>query len=220
MGEIPWVPIQPDRVAEVAAGSTGWPDLMNPGCIPDLTSYRRGRGPPFHARSEIWSIQWWCSQEVRWTGCATAWIPVQFGSLGVLDLFRPGARNHLCIQTQRGRLGPIIISGWTVPRPRTNGCPVSGATDKDLVFTAPLSDTTYYRRIVSSGLLPADTSFRIAVNVHQAITNNVIAAPDTVCWGNAPMAFSPVGDPGGALGPGTYTYSWLKDEGGGSYMAG
>jgi hypothetical protein len=82
-----------------------------------------------------------------------------------------------------------------------------------------LSDTTYFRRIVTSGLLPPDTSFRIAVYVHQAITNNMVTAPDTVCWGNAPGSFSPVGSPGGGLGAGTYTYRWVKDEGTGSYTS-
>lgn len=80
-------------------------------------------------------------------------------------------------------------------------------------FTTQLSDTTYYRRIVTSGILPPDTSFRIAVYVHQAITNNLVAAHDSVCSGYAPQRFNPVGDPGSGLGPGSYTYQWLKDPG-------
>ena len=52
----------------------------------------------------------------------------------------------------------------------------------------PLSDTTYFRRIVNPlGL--ADTSFRIDVYVHPAITGNTIAANDTVCSGNTPGLF-------------------------------
>ena len=95
--------------------------------------------------------------------------------------------------------------------------PVPGATSRYLSFTSPLPDTTYYRRVVTSGLLVPDTSFRIAVYVHQAITGNMITAPDTVCSGDAPKAFSPVGEPGGALGPGTFSYLWVKNEGSGSY---
>ncbi len=94
---------------------------------------------------------------------------------------------------------------------------ISGATDLNLSFTVELSDTTYFRRIVKEvpQVLDADTSFRIAVYVHQAITNNTISAPDTVCMGNIPEAFVSVGLPGSGLGPGSYTYLWQKDEGSG-----
>jgi len=73
-----------------------------------------------------------------------------------------------------------------------------------------LDDTTYFRRVVTSGLLDPDTSFRIAVYVHQAIEDNVVAAEDTVCRGMQPEAFTTVGTPSGALGPGTYQYSWIR----------
>ena len=75
---------------------------------------------------------------------------------------------------------------------------IPGANSQSLTFTAPLSDTTYFRRIVKEvpAILPADTSFRIAVYVHQAIINNTISAPDTVCQGNIPVPFISVGTPG------------------------
>ncbi|MFO7670858.1 MAG: gliding motility-associated C-terminal domain-containing protein [Bacteroidales bacterium] len=94
---------------------------------------------------------------------------------------------------------------------------VPGATGQSLTFNTPLADTTYFRRIVKEvpQILPPDTSFRIAVYVHQAITNNTISAPDTVCQGNIPVPFVPVGSPGAGIG--TYTYSWQKDEGSGIY---
>jgi len=94
---------------------------------------------------------------------------------------------------------------------------IPGATGQSLSFSTPLADTTWFRRIVkeSPQVLPADTSARIAVYVHQAITNNTIAAPDTVCLGDIPEAFVSVGLPGSGLGVGTYTYLWQKDEGSG-----
>ncbi len=100
--------------------------------------------------------------------------------------------------------------------------PVPGATDQHLSFSTVLSDTTYFRRIVKEvpQVLPADTSFRIAVYVHPAITNNTISAPDTVCQGGIPEAFVSVGTPGSGLGPGSYTYLWQKDEGSGYVDAG
>jgi len=98
--------------------------------------------------------------------------------------------------------------------------PAPGTSNqKDYTFPGPLSDTTWFRRVVTSPAsgLPADTSFRIAFNVHPAITGNTVAAPDTVCSGNAPELFEPSAAMGGGLGPGTYTYKWQKDEGSGTF---
>ncbi len=91
------------------------------------------------------------------------------------------------------------------------------SNQQSYTFPGTLSDTTYFRRIVTSGILPADTSFRIAIYVHTAITDNTVTAPDTVCRGNQPLGFVPSGSIGGGLGAGTYTYTWQKDEGSGSY---
>ena len=94
---------------------------------------------------------------------------------------------------------------------------IPGATSKDY-DPGPLADTTYFRRIVSSGALPADTSFRIAVYVHPAITNNTIAAPDTVCSGLAPELFESsqvAGGPpwiGGGPTGGTFRFKWQEME--------
>jgi len=99
---------------------------------------------------------------------------------------------------------------------------IAGATSKDY-DPGPLSDTTYFRRVVSSvGLV--DTSFRIAIYVHPAITNNTISAPDTVCSGLAPGIFQSSQMEGGppwiAGGPtgGTFQFKWQQmEDGAGSY---
>jgi hypothetical protein len=99
---------------------------------------------------------------------------------------------------------------------------IPGATSRDY-DPGLLTDTTYYRRIVTSAGL-ADTSFRIAVYVHPAIENNTIAAPDTVCLGNAPELFESsqmTGGPpwisGGPTG-GTFLFKWQEmEEGAGMY---
>ncbi len=82
-------------------------------------------------------------------------------------------------------------------------------------FPGTLSDTTWFRRIVTSASLLPDTSFRIAFYVHQAITGNTVSAPDTVCSGEAPQMFSPSVTIGGGVG--IYTYKWQKDEDTGTY---
>jgi len=93
---------------------------------------------------------------------------------------------------------------------------ISGATERDY-DPGLLSDTIYYRRIVNSiGL--TDTSFRIAVYVHPAITGNTIAANDTVCSGNAPELFVSAATIGGGPTGGFYNYRWQhKPDGSGAY---
>ncbi len=83
---------------------------------------------------------------------------------------------------------------------------------KNYAFPGPLADTTYFRRIVNPDSILTDTSFRIAVYVHQAIENNTISAPDTVCSGESAKLFIPSASIGGGLGQGSYTYLWQKDE--------
>ncbi len=99
---------------------------------------------------------------------------------------------------------------------------IPGATGKDY-DPGFLSDTNFYRRIVTSVGL-ADTSFRIAVYVHPAITDNTISAPDTVCSGLAPGLFESSQMTGGppwiAGGPtgGTFQFKWQHmEDGDGSY---
>lgn len=83
---------------------------------------------------------------------------------------------------------------------------IVGATSRDY-DPGYLTDTIYYRREVTSlGLV--DTSFRIDVYVHPAITDNTIAANDTVCSGNAPILFEPTATIGGGPTGGSYTYKW------------
>ncbi len=91
-----------------------------------------------------------------------------------------------------------------------------GDTLQNLYFDAPLSDTTYFRRIVRSGLLKPDTSFRIAMYVHQALTNNLVTSDDEICQGNTPQPFVPQGVP--ANGDGAYAYRWVVHEGDGQFV--
>lgn len=100
--------------------------------------------------------------------------------------------------------------------------PIPGATEKDLSFSTPLSDTVYFRRIVRDDVGPLiDTSFRISMYVHQAIEDNVVRAndglspSDEVCQNLAPLPFKSVGLP--TQGIGTYQYQWIVHEGDGQF---
>jgi len=94
---------------------------------------------------------------------------------------------------------------------------ITGATSRDYT-PGPLSDTIYYRRILTDVNSLVDTSFRIDVYVHPAITGNTIAANDTVCSGNAPELFESAATIGGGPTGGTYNYVWQHEpDGPGDY---
>jgi len=94
---------------------------------------------------------------------------------------------------------------------------IPGATARDY-DPGLLSDTIYYKRILTSDNSLVDTSFRIAVYVHPAITGNAIAANDTVCSGNAPELFVSSATIGGRPTGGSYEYVWQHEpEGAGGY---
>ncbi len=71
-----------------------------------------------------------------------------------------------------------------------------------------LSDTTYYRRILTSNNGLVDTSFVISVYIHEAIAGNTIAANDTVCSGFAPELFESAATISGGYPGVTYNYKW------------
>ena len=93
----------------------------------------------------------------------------------------------------------------------------NGTADQpDFVFSDSLSETTWYRRVVESGELDPDTSFRIAVYVQPSIKGNQVTASDTVCYNDAPqLPFVPGNILSG--GNGTYTYQWYSREEGSGY---
>ncbi len=76
----------------------------------------------------------------------------------------------------------------------------------------PLSDTIYYRRIVTdqtnSNL--ADTSFYVTVFVEPDLNNNLIEGDHTVCYNASPGVLSSSLTMSGGLGAGTYGYQWIR----------
>jgi gliding motility-associated-like protein len=73
----------------------------------------------------------------------------------------------------------------------------------------PLSQTSWFRRLVTTGAC-ADTSAHTKYLVHLKINNNLVTDNDTICSGEKPVPL--IHDApaiSGALGPGTYAYTWL-----------
>ncbi len=79
-----------------------------------------------------------------------------------------------------------------------------GTGDSLLFYPAELVQTTYYTRVVESGVV-SDTARVIKIYVHDSIEGNFLAIRDTLCYNTSPGTLT-----GGALsgGNGTYGYTW------------
>jgi len=83
-----------------------------------------------------------------------------------------------------------------------------GTNDSVGYVPGALTDSVYYRRIVYDGIIPRDTSNVVPIIVHPRLNNNLISPDSTVCSGlTANSLYAPVAMTG-ALGPGSYAYSW------------
>ncbi len=68
-----------------------------------------------------------------------------------------------------------------------------------------LTQTTYYRRVIESGVCGADTSNVIAVTVYDLLSNNDIFGDTVVCYGSGPITLIGTVPQGGN---GNFGYSW------------
>lgn len=89
--------------------------------------------------------------------------------------------------------------------------PIASATLRNYQHTS-LSDTTYFRRIVLSGLLDCckDTSDDIKITVQPGIQNNVISASQEICSGQAPAQLHQLS--GSVSGGDKVTYNFLWEQ--------
>jgi len=68
-----------------------------------------------------------------------------------------------------------------------------------------LTQNTWFRVVVKSGVCAEAISNAIKITVQQPITNNTISADQTICSGNAPSSLSGSTPSGGS---GSYSYQW------------
>jgi len=68
-----------------------------------------------------------------------------------------------------------------------------------------ISQTTWYRRVISSGVCTSDTSATVEITVDQPIVNNIISAVQSICYGGTPNPLSGTIPTGGN---GIFTYQW------------
>jgi gliding motility-associated-like protein len=126
----------------------------------------------------------------------------------------------VCEGTDPGVIRPVLDIGggdgmvyayrWEESLDQAAWTASAGGTGPSLA-PAPLSDTTWFRRIVISGEC-RDTSRTTLYQVHPGILNNLVTDNDTVCYNVQPMPFAQDGPPVGG-GTGTYAYAWKSRSG-------
>jgi large repetitive protein len=94
---------------------------------------------------------------------------------------------------------------WQTSTDSTNWGNASGLNTLQGYASGPLLVTTYYRRIVNSGICNQDTSGVMRVTVQNFLSGNSLGNAQTVCAGTAPAMFTGTDPSGGA---GNYTYTW------------
>jgi len=80
----------------------------------------------------------------------------------------------------------------------------------------PLLANTYYRRIISSGVCPGDTSAVLSIWVLPPFGNNIIGNSQTLCQGTLPFALTGTLPTGGS---GVYAYQWQSSTNASSWSA-
>jgi gliding motility-associated-like protein len=135
------------------------------------------------------------------------------------------ADQDICNGTQPLPLAGSAPSGgnglytyaWEESADNINWTPASGLNSL-VGYTPPaLTDTTYYRRRVTSGSCSgafSSVSNTTTIRVQPAITGNSISSDQTLCSGSAPSLLTGAQPAGG---DGAYTYQWLESSDGQSW---
>ncbi|MCA1746196.1 MAG: hypothetical protein LC655_00755, partial [Bacteroidales bacterium] len=86
----------------------------------------------------------------------------------------------------------------------------AGGEDAFRDYTLPtLYDTTFYRRVVQSGVCTS-ISDTVTIYVLDALRNNTITSKDTLCYGQSPELISGTNPDGGDLA--NYWYAWKESS--------
>ena len=85
-----------------------------------------------------------------------------------------------------------------------------GTINQAVYEPGKLSDSTFFRRLISSGACK-DTSDQVIINVHPKVINNIISADQTICYLDLPERLTDV-PPGVGGGIGSYSYQWLTSS--------
>jgi gliding motility-associated-like protein len=110
--------------------------------------------------------------------------------------------------TAAGGSGTLIYQ-WQSSADGTSFTDIAGANTKDYTFTGPLTQSTYYRRTVTSGSCQVPSiSSAVLITIQQPISNNTITPPSQVnfCGPGTPGAITGAAAQGGDGV--NYSYQW------------
>ena len=148
------------------------------------------------------------------TNCASVQVVVNpisvGGTLAESKTICAGSNSGLLSLT--GNVG--IVQRWeSSTTSAVAGFSTIGATAGLTSYTSgALTQDTWYRVVVKSGVCSEATSNAIQITVQQPIGSNTIAASQTICSGNAPAGLTGSTPSGG---DGNYTYQWQSRTSGG-----
>ncbi len=125
------------------------------------------------------------------------------------------ADHNVCIGAQPDLLQGSVASGgvgtitysWLESTDSLTWVAASGSPSGTDFLLTPISDTTWYIRLASSGSCPSDTSNVVKVSVEDSVDNNILNTPPTICSNDASGVIT------GTLpinGNGIYNYEWEK----------
>ena len=103
--------------------------------------------------------------------------------------------------TYQWQIQPLCMAGWS---------DIAGATSN--IYSSPaLTNTSCFRRKVTSGACGTLSSNTIMVTVYGNLTSGSVASDQTICYNTIPAAFTQTIVPSG--GNGSYTYQWQSQPG-------
>ncbi|MDP3928569.1 MAG: hypothetical protein Q8R57_06065, partial [Bacteroidota bacterium] len=125
---------------------------------------------------------------------------------GVQTICTGSAPTSLTGSLPAGGNGPITYVWESSTTSSTAGFSAASGTNNSINYApSTLTETTWFRRVVSSGDCAPHTSNAIEITVNPVIANNTISTPNQICEGSIPQAI--VGSTATG-GNGSYTYLW------------
>jgi PKD repeat protein len=126
-----------------------------------------------------------------------------------------GSSNTICSGYTSGLLSLTGYTGdiqrWESSTVGASG-PWSSITNTAASYTSgALSGDIWFHAIVKSGFCDENASNAIKITIQQPISNNTIAASQTICSGTAPASLTGSTPTGGS---GSFTYQWQSRTGG------
>lgn len=132
----------------------------------------------------------------------TVEIPVSNNSISIASAVCSNSTSDTIIGTLPQNGSGSFVYSWQESSNNTTWTTIGGASSQNYGL-GTISNSTYYRRIVGSGICGADTSASILVTVNHFIDTNTIFADSVVCYGIVPNQFTGAAPTGSG-----FTYEW------------